>query len=176
MGSMAGLFFSCKPNVSFNEKDNIIVSPFKKTDTIVYVSSVGIKYDTIIFFSPKRDTLKFRSFEQGFYDQYVLKLNYTVSLNSYHKILNQNEVVLFYSSSVSDIRSKELCFLGLIFDEDVLNHLPIDKEIITFNGEQAKYRGMNINEGIKSFDFSVREGIISYIDTTGAVWKRINLR
>jgi hypothetical protein len=71
--------------------------------------------------------------------------------------------------------SKEISFLGLVFDEDYVNKIINTKDSsIIFSSENAQYKGVNINEGIKSFRFDFNKGIVSFIDKHEIEWVRIN--
>ena len=171
-------FIGCvtQPIKNFTQQDFMLIKPFKQKDTVVYLSSKG-QTDTIIFYPAKVDTNKYRNFEQGFYDQYVLSVNYNLLSGSYHKFIltdKNNGMEDLYSCSISDISIRELSFLGIVFSKDMLDNLLIDSgKIITFNSYQAQYQDVNINEGIRSFTFSTQIGIISYVDTNNIEWVRI---
>lgn len=163
------------PTAKLNKRDFLLAKPFTQIDTVIYVSSTGL-VDTIMFLPAKVDTVRYRSFEQGFYDQYVLNVRYTLTQGSFHRFAVVDKFhnpERFYNCSVSDISDRELSFLGLIFDNHYLNTLSFDTTTTTFDGEKATYKEVNINNGISSFKFNSKVGVISYIDARGNEWVRI---
>lgn len=166
-----------KPIGHFSERDFSIIEPFNKVDTIIYLSPDGYS-DTIIFYKAQVDTAQIRSFELGYYDAYLMGVEYELSRGSYHsyKFITNKDTLYstvpepFYSVEISteNFCNKSLSFLGLIYKEDELNKMFVDTTMIMFfNG-----MGKNSSRGVNSFKFSPQIGIISYTDTTGAVWKR----
>ena len=162
-----------KPIEQFTKQDFMLIRPFKKTDTIVYLSAIG-QVDTIIFSRAEIDTEERRSFELGFYNAYVMGVEYELTHGSYHmeKHITNGHVLYptiperFYAVNIStkEYSNKELSFLNLFFDEDYLRKITIDTtSIITFKGNGI---------GVNSFKFSPQIGVISYVDTSGIEWRR----
>ncbi|MFA6152132.1 MAG: hypothetical protein WC716_12475 [Chitinophagaceae bacterium] len=166
-----------KPIGQFANQDFMLIKPFKEKDTIVYVSAKG-QTDTIVFFPAEIDTVERRSFEQGFYDAYVMGVDYQLIHGSTHmeKHVVNGHVTYptlpeqFYAVNIStkEFSNKTLSFFGLIYNEDELSKMSIDTTaIIFFNGVDK-----NNSRGINSFKFSPEIGIISYTDTSGTEWVR----
>jgi len=171
---------SCIGNSSFNQAELKFVNPYFKPDTATYKSSQGLM-DTIIFTARAVDTVEYRNLAQGYYNENILRVSYKLTNNSFHKFLNEsinNEPVDFISISKAknSHSSKEIYFLGLLFDEEYLDSIikTNQNEVIVFNEDKATYKDANINEGIKSFKFSFTNGIISFVDKTDIEWLRVN--
>lgn len=151
--------------------------PFAAKSTFIYKSATG-KIDTITFEPAKLDTAKVRSIEQGYYNQVRLQVSYHLSKGSYHKstvvsIDNASEDFILISRVKGSHTLKEISFLGLTFDEAYVDRLLKEKgDVIEFNNNEARYKGLNINEGINSFSFDYNEGITSFIDKKGIEWRR----
>lgn len=175
------LFSSCTGNASFTQKEMRFTEPFKEDQIVIYKSSLG-QMDSIKFFKVGIDTVKYRNFSQGFYNENVLRVKYQLLNNSYHKIdygagLSNYELednFLSFLKSKNGHSDKEIGFLGLGFDEDYVNEILTKKDsVIIFSQENAKYKGLNINVGIRSFTFSFENGIVAFIDKNNKEWKRI---
>lgn len=155
----------------------MLIKPFKEKDTVVYVSAKG-QTDTIVFFPAEIDTVERRSFELGFYDAYVMGVEYELTHGSYHvdKHITNGHILYptipegLYAVNIStkEYSGRRFSFLGLIFREDELKTIPIDTTgVIFFNGE-----GKNNSRGVNNFKFSPQIGIVSYVDTGGIEWIR----
>jgi len=167
---------SCMSNSSFNSEELKYVNPYLKSDTAVFKSFRGL-IDTIIFSSINVDTVKYRNFAQGYYNENILRVSYKLTNNSFHKLLNNSangEPVDFisFSKAKDSHYSKEIYFLGLLFDENYLDQLKSTGHYIIFKSDKAKYTGLNINKGIKSFKFSFAKGVESFDDDEE--WIRVN--
>lgn len=171
--------FGCvsKPIGQFTEQDFMLIKPFKEKDTVVYVSAKG-QTDTIVFFPAEIDTVERRSFELGFYDAYVMGVEYELTHGSYHVQKDTRGGMVLYNEvperlyavniSTKEYSGKEFSFFGLIFREDELKKISIDTTgVIFFNGE-----GKNNSRGVNNFKFSPQIGIVSYVDTGGIEWIR----
>jgi len=174
------LFSSCTTgNASFSSEELRFTKPFSDNLVAVYKSETG-QVDTITFLKWKVDTIKYRNLEQGFYNENTLSVGYKLTNNSFHKITvkgvgETSENLMLFIKAKNSHSSKEFCFLGLLFDESYLNNIMASKYgTIIFSQENAKYKDVNINEGIKSFTFSFEKGITSFIDKNNKEWKRIN--
>lgn len=169
------LFASCTGNASFTSEEMRFVAPFEKDSIVIYKSEEG-QLDTIRFLKLKIDTIRYRSIEQGFYNENALTIGYELTSNSYHKITvqsinNEPEHFLLFIKARKSHSSKEISFLGLVFDEDCINKILNRKDSsIIFSRENAQYKGVNINEGIKSFKFDFKHGVISFIDKNDIEW------
>jgi hypothetical protein len=176
---MMRLFASCTGNASFTSEEMRFVKPFEIDSVIVYKSEQG-QIDTVRFFKLKIDTIRYRNIEQGFYNESALTVGYELTNNSFHKITVQSinkepEHFLLFLKAKKSHSSKEISFLGLVFDEDYVNKIINTKDSsIIFSSENAQYKGVNINEGIKSFRFDFNKGIVSFIDKHEIEWVRIN--
>src|SRR5437763_10836489 len=154
---MMRLFSSCTGNVSFTQNEMRFTEPFKKDQVIIYKSSLG-QIDSIKFFKRQIDTVKYRNFSQGFYNENIFRVKYQLLNNSYHKIdygagLSNYKLVdnfLSFLKSKNGHSDKEISFLGLGFDEEYINKIISSKDsVLVFRYENARYKGVNINEGIK---------------------------
>jgi hypothetical protein len=175
------IFFmnSCIRNSSFNKEELKFVKPYLKENTVIFQSPQGYM-DTIVFSNSVIDTVELRNLSQGYYNENILRVTYKITSKSFHKLFEQslsNELIDFisFSKAKNSHSSKEIYFLGLLFNEDYLDGIINENtgEIIVFKSDKAKYTGLNINKGIKSFKFSFTKGIESFIDDSGE-WIRIN--
>ena len=178
------ILHSCvsQPMGEFSKQDFMFIRPFNRLDTVIFTSTKG-QFDTIIFHPAEIDTVKRRSFELGFYNAYVMGVEYELTHGSIHcrryildgKVLYGTTPEVFYSVNIStkEYSGKELSFFDLKYGEDSLKRIYVDTtSIISFNGD-----GKGNGRGINSFTFSPNIGIISYIDTGGIKWVRhINLQ
>ena len=170
-------------NVTFSTQELKFTKPFVFNDTIIYKSIYG-NSDTIIFYKVLYQVNQTRNLEQGYYNNYSYNVDYRLTIGSYHKIINPNEVGaqtnlydITKSSDSPTINGQEFCFLGLIFDDKYLDSLLIDTNSITiFDESKAQYQEMNINEGIKSFIFEKEKGIVSFIDKNNNKWFRVDTK
>ena len=176
------LFPSCTGNASFNHEETRFTEPFKNTNIVVYKSALG-QIDSIKFFKRELDTIKYRNFSQGFYNENILNVKYQILNHSYHKLdfgaglsnYGLVESFLSFLKSKNGHDNKEISFLGLAFDEDYISKILNTKDSsIIFSSENALYKSVNIKEGIKSFKFNFEKGIISFVDKKGIVWVRLN--
>jgi len=166
-------------DVIFTKEELKWTEPYQHDDTIVYKSPDN-KRDTVIFYQVQRQINHTHSLEQGYYYTYSYSVDYRLTIESYHKIINPNEVgartsLFDISKSTDDPTSaeQEFCFLGLIFDSKFLEDISNDTSSITlFDESKAQYKGVNINEGIRSFKFQKENGIISFIDKNNQEWFR----
>lgn len=166
------LLTSCTTNAKFSKQDLMLTKPYSKSDTMVYTN--GSNADTIVFYAAKFDTVKFRNMEQGFYNSYSISINYTISPSSYHKFKeidsSGSERMILISNSGSK-STKEFFFLGLLFDSDGVNdRLNTSTSTVNFKSENARYKKLNINEPIVSFEFNCSNGITSFVDDHGVKW------
>ena len=171
---------SCVSNSSFSQEELKFVNPYLKSDTAIFKSSQGL-LDTIMFASNIVDTVKVRNLSQGYYNENILRVTYKLTSNSFHKLFQQSvssELVDFISFSKvkNSHSSKEISFLGLLFDTDYLEELikTNTSDNIIFKGDKAQYTDLNINKGIKSFTFNFTKGVISFIDDDNSEWLRVN--
>jgi hypothetical protein len=161
----------------FGEEELLFVKPFSKNQELIFKSPTGQK-DTIVFGEATFDTIKYRNIEQGFYNELALSISYKLSPGSFHKVTvtsvkNETEHLLQFTRAKGSHSSKEISFLGLIFDEKYINNIVGKRNnVLNFRKEDAVYSGVNINEGIKSFVFSFDKGIISFVDKSSAEWQR----
>lgn len=172
------IFTSCLGNATFTKDEIRFMKPFFKENIIIFKSNIG-QIDTITFLKYNVDTLKFRNIEQGFYNENRLFVGYKLSKGSYHKITLNSiyetpEKFLSFTKAKNSHSSKEISFLGLIFDENFMDKNISNIDKIIFNKQNAIYSGININDGIKSFTFNFEKGIISYVDKKGNIFTRIN--
>ena len=169
------LISSCLGVVPFSASELKFVKPFTKTDTIVYTSEKG-QIDTIIFSAVVYDTMKVRHIERGYYDENRIRVIYALTENSYHKLITgsvnwKGEDFLHFSKTKQSSSSKEIGFLGLLFSREYIESIDVNKQNeITFSETNATYKDVNINEGIKSFQFSFDEGVLSFIDNNNIRW------
>jgi hypothetical protein len=171
------LFTSCTGNTSFSPEEMRFAKPFSRADTAIYLSDAG-QTDTIIFQAARIDTIIYRNFEQGFYNENMLRIAYELSPKSFHQftVASTDGTPTYFINFVRAKNShsvKEIYFLGLTFDEDYLDNIAAvtDKSIL-FSKEKAKYRDVNINEGIQNFEFSFDKGVVSFVDRQGVKWAR----
>lgn len=169
---------SCNWNSSFNREEMRFVASFTRDELVVFESETG-QLDTVRFFQWKVDTIRKRSFGQGYYNENVLLVGYELTPGSFHKFPessssgNYDDLILFLKSKGHS--HKEIKFLGLIFDQEYVEQkLKSKDELIVFDGEQAQYRDMNINEGIRRFSLDLRIGVISFVDKNEQKWTRRN--
>jgi len=107
-------------------------------------------YRTIIYI------LRRQNFEQGFYDENMLRVAYELSPKSFHHftVASTDGTPTYYINFImagNSHSAKDIYFLGLTFDEDYLDNIEATKDkSILFSKEKAKYSGVNINEGIQS--------------------------
>lgn len=173
------LFTSCNGNASFSPNELKFAKPFTKTNIVEYRSSRG-QIDTIIFHSAIIDTVRIRSIEQGFYNDNILRVSYDLTDNSYHKLTvksvnGEPTYFISFAKAKNSHSTKEISFLGLLFDDDYLNKVVTTKETsIVFSQDNARYKGVNVNEGIKSFKFDFEKGVVSFVDKNDIEWLRSN--
>lgn len=167
---------SCFSVEGFSKEELLFAKPFLNPHQLIFQSPTGQR-DTIAFSAMSIDTIKYRSIEQGFYNELALSVNYRLSPGSYHKetiksVNDEPEHFLQFTRAKGSHSSKQVSFLGLIFNEGYLNRIAGERKgVLNFRKEEAVYSGVNINEGIKSFLFSFDKGIISFIDKQGDEWK-----
>jgi hypothetical protein len=172
-------FLSCNYSRHFSKEELRLFEPFSKPDTIIFKSDIG-QFDTIIFSRVITDTIRFRNIEQGFYDNDILRVGYKITEGSYHKFLinsvtNEPEYFISFSKTKRSYSNKEICFLGLLFNESYLNQITANKESqIVFEESEAQKTGVNINQGIKSFVFDFGKGVVYFIDKNNIKWSRLN--
>ena len=173
------IFSSCE-NISFSPDEMNFFAPFQKANTIIYQSDKGGLNDTICFSKSEIKEYKIRHIELGFYNQNDLFTSYMLSKGSYHKITNQSidgrpYYFIFFSKSTDSNSSKIISFLGLSFDDKYIDLvLKRKNQIVVFDKKDARYNGININKGIKSFKYNLEKGVISFIDEDDIMWNRIN--
>jgi len=144
---------------------------------VEFRSSRG-QIDTVIFYPAVIDT--FSSVEQGLYNENILRIAYELTDNSYHRLISKSvneepEYFISFSKEKASSSSKEISFLGLLFSNDYINKVINKKDsLIVFSQGNAKYKDVNINEGIKSFNFNFKKGILSFIDKNDIEWVRLN--
>ena len=177
----AGIFFggiifsclSCGYSINYTPSELTLVKSFNQTHTYVYKSEQE-QFDTITFSKLKRDTIERRGFETGNYNIYALSVYYQISKNSYHKLIgaSENEYLINFSRA-KPYTSKEIGFLGLLFDEGFVDSVIAHKyRVIVFPINKAEDHGININKGIKSFTMNLDSGIVSFIDEHNIKWTR----
>lgn len=172
------LFTSCTGNASFSSEEMRFAKPFVRADTAIYQSDSG-QTDTIIFQAVRIDTIKYRNFEQGFYNENMLRVAYELSPKSFHQFTVESTdgtptYFINFIRAKNSHSAKEIYFLGLTFDEEYLDNIAAVKDkSILFSKEKAKYSGVNINEGIQSFEFSFDKGVIAFVDRQGREWIRV---
>lgn len=173
-------FNSCTGgNASFSSEEMRFAKPFSDKSIVIYRSEIG-QLDTVTFLNYKIDTIRYRNLEQGFYNENTLSVRYDLSESSYHKITvkgvngDWQDLMLFLKAKNSH-SSRQFSFLGLLFDESYLDVVMSTKDsVVVFNENHARYKGVNVNEGIKSFTFSFKKGIIFFTDNHNIRWERIN--
>jgi signal peptidase I len=169
----------CLSVEDFSNEESQFVKPFQEGHQLVFKSSKG-QQDTIVFSAASIDTIKYRNIEQGYYNELALSVTYRLSPGSFHKITvksinDEPETFIQFTKAKDSHSSKEISFLGLIFDEKYIHRIVGQrKDVFDFRKEDAVYSGVNINEGIKSFVFSLDAGIISFIDNYNTEWQRQN--
>jgi hypothetical protein len=169
------LFSFCFGVDTFTQSELKFVKPFYKTDTVIYTSENG-QADTIVFNAFTEDTLKLRNLEQGFYNETQLRVRYSLTINSFHKITvksvnNEPDDFISFGNVKHSHSYKQICFLGLIFDEKYLDEVDVSQlNEITFTQDNATYKNVNINAGIKSFRFDFNKGILSFVDNNNIKW------
>ena len=169
----------CMSTAEFSEDELRFAEPFSNNQELIFKSAIG-HIDTFIFGAVRVDTIRYRNIEQGHYNEIVLSVPYRLSPGSFHKLTvrsvnNEPEHFLQFARAKGSHSSKEISFLGLIFDESYIDKaIAGRKAVLNFREEEANYSGVNINEGIKSFVFHFEKGIVSYIDKNNAEWQRIN--
>lgn len=121
---------------------------------------------------------KMRNLEQGFRDERTLQVRYTLTQGSYHQFVfpsKNTEPENFLSVTDNDNWTKpmlELSFLGSIYDNSFFDKAKQDNNrIVHFDRSSSIYHGVNIAEGIKSFDFDMEKGIVSFIDKFDRKWR-----
>ena len=164
---------SCNDNASFTPDEMRFTKPFANSSTVVFKSSAG-QTDTVTFHPIIVDTVKYRNLEQGFYNENFLGIDYELTNNSFHKILGgSTERFLLFLKAKNSHSANEISFLGLLFNEDYLNKVMDTKDsLVVFSQENARYTGVNINEGIKRFTFDFNKGVVSFVDRQDREWIR----
>ena len=170
---------SCMENAQFTTAELNFAKPFMRTDTAIYKSDSD-QIDTIIFHAASIDTVRLRNMAQGFYNDNILRVSYELTPKCYHKFTvpstDGNPVYFISFAKVKDSYStKEIYFLGLLFNEKYLDHVePIKEKSILFSEDRAVYKDVDINETIRNFEFDFDRGVVSFVDIKGIKWRRIN--
>jgi hypothetical protein len=174
------LFQNCSSSASFTDKELKWFRPFRNVDTSIFVTENGL-CDTIIYFGIDTLAAKMRNLEQGFRNERTLQIGYTLTKNSYHKFVfpaKDTQPENFISVTDNDNWTKpmlELSFLGSIYDNSFFDKAKQDnKGVVHFDSTSSIYHGINIAEGIKSFDFDLEKGIVSFIDKFNRKWRLRN--
>jgi hypothetical protein len=170
------LFQSCSSSASFTDKELRWFRPFQHVDTCIFISENGLS-DTIIFQGADTLTAKMRNLEQGFRDEKTLQVKYILTKDSYHQFVfpsKNTEPENFVSVTDNDNWTKpmlELSFLGSIYDNSFFDKVKQNNnKVVHFDAANSIYRGVNIAEGIKSFDFDFDKGVISFTDKFNRKW------
>lgn len=172
-------FVSCNSHkkIAFNENELKWLAPFNSIDTTIYQSENNL-IDTIIFYPQESSKSSVSDFERGFYSTYSNSVKYRLTGSSYHKFVQingGNESKFLISMGKDDIptsTSMEFYFLGLLFNQTYLDKLKNDTgQVVNFDEADAAYKELNIVEGIKSFEFDFKKGIISFVDKNDIHWK-----
>ncbi len=174
------LFFCISINMGAAFKSNELkfIKPFARYQTVIFKSNKG-ELDTIKFYKFHIDTIRYHNIEQGFYNEYDLKVGYELTDNSYHKLITipnnkKTDDFITYIKVKGSYETKEISFLGLVFENKfIIDAISSQSDSILFGKQDAVYEGVNINKGISSFVYSKTSGIISYSDITGSIWKRV---
>jgi hypothetical protein len=163
----------------FSKEELQFIKPFSKNQQFIFKSSTG-QIDTIVFGAATFDTIEYRNIEQGFYNELALTIPYRITSGSFHKITvaslnNEPEHFLQFTRAKGSHSSKEISFLGLIFDEESIKRIIAEKRgVLNFRKEDAFYSEVNINEGIRSFKFSFIKGVVSFVDKNNTEWRLLN--
>lgn len=175
----AAFLCGCFSIADFSEEELRLVKPFSKNQELIFKSPTGQR-DTIVFGAATFDTIKYRNIEQGFYNELALSVPYRLSPGSFHKVTvtsinREPEHFLQFTKAKGSHGSKEISFLGLIFDEEYINRIIRQKKVeLNFRKEDANYSGVNINEGIKSFVFRFDRGVVSFVDMHDTEWQLLD--
>ena len=168
---------SCSSSSPFTDKELKWFKPFSKIDTSVFITDGGLS-DTVIFYGIDTTIFKTRNLEQGFRNEKTLKVTYALTKNSYHKFISltvKDEPEKFISVTDEDNWTKpsiEICFLGSIYDNTFVDKIGDDtNKIVHFDEASANYKGVNIVEGIKSFEFDFKNGVVSFVDKFDRKWR-----
>jgi hypothetical protein len=175
------LFQSCSSKAPFTNNELKWFRPYEKIDTSIFISEQEHLADTIIFFGTDTTIVKLRNLEQGFRNEKTFKITYLLTDNSYHKLIfltGKKEPENFISVTDNDNWTKplmEITFLGSIYDNSFLDKRKNDTTgIVHFDKASANYRGVNVAEGIESFDFDFKKGIIGFMDKFNRRWSLRN--
>ncbi len=173
---------SCIGNASFSPEEIRFTAPYHNKSTAIYKSDTGNLIDTIIFSKAQKKITKVRHLEVGFYNVNQIFITYKLSKKSFHRImlhsidkLDEPDPFINFMKYSDYSSGEEIDFLGLIFGKEYIDKcIETKKDIITFDEKDASHSGININKGIKSFKYSVKKGVTSFIDDDGIEWKKIN--
>ena len=173
---------SCIKVKDFTKQDLKWFTPYNKSNTVIFISKKG-ELDTIIFYQTTASSDTIRNFEQGYYNENHLSVQYKLTRGSYHqfalmgdgnKRYDQNIFNLSKSSS-NDKSTLEITFLGTLFNGKELNNIKqINAEEYYFDSKKATYVGMDEEQGkaINNFTFDIKIGIVKYTDQRGIEWTR----
>ena len=173
------LFIGKNVSATFTANELKFVKPYSESHIAIYKSDKG-QIDTIKFYKFYIDTIKYRNTEQGFYNEYDLIVRYELTEDSYHKLITvpnnkKTDNLMTFIKVKGSYETKEMGFLGLVFENKfILNAISSRVDSVLFSDKDAIYRNININKGISSFVYRKDQGIVSYSDDTGSIWKRIN--
>lgn len=167
----------------FDESDMIWFAPFNvANDTAIFVSQSG-ELDTIIFHKQESASDSTRSIGQGFSNTNYLTVRYDITRGSYHKFTvvhegtdtcTQNFASMAKSSSGHE--SLEIVFIGMLFNGENLDRIrKRNDSTFFFDGADANYNGICVDEGINDFTFNTNRGVIEYTDRRNIKWTRNNV-
>ncbi len=150
------------------------VKPFAVEKTVVFVSSKGER-DTFFFRPFRRTFRKVKSFELGSYDEVTVAVDYRLSWGSYHKRFESPADSAYHPLfNMLDFgpafRTHELSFLGLLFDEDVVDSVRDSVGCVYFDARRAKFSGLWMLIDIKGFTFCFDDGVVGFVDERGVEW------
>lgn len=157
--------------------------PFEVTDTCIYSSDIK-QHDTIIFYKKASSFSRTNNIGQGYSKTFSSSVDYELTKGSYHQFTNKylnTDAKSFVSisksfdliDSTNDTQTNiEIYFLGLLYNNNFIDTVNMKKTQINFDFDNAVYKNLNINEGIRSFNFDFSKGIISFIDLNNHKWSR----
>ena len=172
------LTVSCNYSVeNFSEEELKLTKSFDKSQTFIFISENG-ELDTIMFkkFNIRKETVN--HVERGFYSTNHLEIPYRFTKESYHQFdLDGNrpdeQDLISIEKSSAGFGGIEICFIGLLFDEDGIKKAhKNDTNIYQFDSSFSIAKWFNVKNGIKNFTFDTEIGIVNYTDERNVKWKR----
>lgn len=153
--------------------------PFTRTDTFIYVSDQG-EQDSIVFHAPTTTTDSTRDPEQGYSNTTYWTVNYELTKGSFHQFAlmsdgaqrYDHDFVNVYKSSAG-YGSLEIDFIGTLFSDSIENVQELNDSTYFLDSRRADYDGMNVEQGVNSFTFHTRRGVIAFVDDRNVNWRLV---